>query len=161
MLTARRVIQELKTCGITHVVWLPDTETRFMYEALAADPQLTLIPICREGEALGIATGLWLGGKKPVVINQNTGFFESGDSIRGLGLDLNLPFLLLIGYRGWHREGPITDSAAKFLEPVLKAWGIYYYLVEHDSDVAKISRAYREAQEMGKPVAVLIGGEYT
>lgn len=52
MLTANRVIQELKKCGITHVVWLPDSETRFMYETLAADPQITLIPVCREGEAL-------------------------------------------------------------------------------------------------------------
>ncbi|MBI4297539.1 MAG: hypothetical protein HY676_03310 [Chloroflexi bacterium] len=160
MLTAQRVIQELKKCGITHVVWLPDTETRFMYEALATDPQITLVPICREGEALGIALGLWLGGKEPAIIHQNTGFFESGDSVRGLGLDLQMPLLLIIGYRGWRRDAPIVDSAASYLEPILKAWGIDYHLVENDSDVEKVSLAHRQAKETGRPVAVLIGGEY-
>ena len=43
-----------------------------------------------------------MGGKKPVVLIQNTGMMESGDSIRGLALDINLPLVMLIGYRGWN-----------------------------------------------------------
>src|SRR5262249_30846886 len=85
-LAARRVVDELRANGVTHVIWLVDTESRFMYDALTADPELTVVPICREGEAMGVALGLQIGGKKPIVVIQNTGFFESGDSIRGLVL---------------------------------------------------------------------------
>ena len=46
-----------------------------------------------EGETFAIAQGLLMGGKKPVVCIQNTGFFESGDSIRGIWIDLKLPIL--------------------------------------------------------------------
>ena len=160
-LTAKRVLDELKKCGVTHIVWLPDSEAIFMYEVMMSQHEITLVPVCREGEAIAIATGLILGGKNPVVLHQNTGFFESGDSVRGLGLDLNLPLLLLIGYRGWRRDAPMTDSAAIFLEPMLDTWGIKHYLVETDEDMGKVSTSYQEAQETNKMVAILIGSEYT
>ncbi|MFC1988604.1 thiamine pyrophosphate-binding protein [Chloroflexota bacterium] len=159
-LTAKRVLDELNKCGITHIVWLPDSENLFMYDAMMNQSDITLVPICREGEAVAISVGLTLGGKKPVLLHQNTGFFESGDSIRGLGLDLPLPLLILIGYRGWQRNAPITDSAAIFLEPVLDAWGINHYLIETDDDLHRLSVGYKETQETKKPVAILIGSEY-
>ena len=159
-LTARRVVDELRANGVTHVIWLVDTESRFMYDALTADPDLTVVPICREGEAMGVALGLQIGGKKPIVVIQNTGFFESGDSIRGLVLDLEMPLVMMVGYRGFHRGQPITDSAATFTEPVLKAWGLPYQLVETDEDVPRISRAFEEATGQGHAVCVLIGREY-
>ena len=158
-LTAERVLDELKKCGITHIVWLPDSEARFMYDAMMHQKDITLVPICREGEAIAIATGLTLGGKKPVVLHQNTGVFESGDSIRGIALDLNLPLLLIIGVRGWRQNAPPTDSSAVFIEPVLDAWGIKHYLVEGEKDMGKISSGFEEAQDTQKPVAILIGLE--
>ena len=109
------IVEELKKNDFTHVVWLPDSETNFMYHLLTNEPGLDLVPVCREGETMAIAAGLWVGGKKPVVLIQNTGIFESGDSIRGLGLDVHQPLVMLIGYRGWSRHGLTTDSAARFI----------------------------------------------
>ena len=43
------IIAELKKNRISHVVWLPDSETNFMYQQLTSDPDLELIPVCREG----------------------------------------------------------------------------------------------------------------
>ncbi|MBI4499415.1 MAG: hypothetical protein HY689_16125 [Chloroflexi bacterium] len=89
-LRAASVVEAFHRCGFTHIVWLPDSEARFLYDALAADPDLTLVPVCREGEAIAIAAGLYLGGQQPAVLYQNTGFFEAGDSLRGIALDLHL-----------------------------------------------------------------------
>jgi len=151
-LTAERVVDELKKCGITHLVCLADTKTRFIYEAMMNQKEITLVPFCREGEAVAIAAGLVLGGKKPVVLYQNTGLYEAGDSIRTVSFELHLPLLMLIGYRGW--KG--TDSAGIIFEPTLDAWGIKYYLVQSDEDVEKISIGDKQAQETDKPVAILI-----
>lgn len=159
-LRAGTVIEELKKNGVTHAVWLPSSETAFMHQALLAEPSIHSIPVCREGESMAIATGLWIGGKKPVVLVQNTGFFESGDSIRGLCLDVGVPLVIMIGYRGYTRHGPTTDSAARYIEPILHTWGIIYYLVESDRDVGRLSLAFEEAQRTSRPVAVLIGKEY-
>ena len=154
------IINELKKNDVTHVVWLPDSETNFMYELLTGEPTLDLVPVCREGETMAIAAGLWVGGKKPVVLIQNTGIFESGDSIRGLGLDVHQPLVMLIGYRGWSRHGLTNDSAAKFIEHILHAWGINYYLIETDDDADRISLALAEADRNQRPVAVLVGTEF-
>ena len=108
---------------------------------------------------MAIAAGLWIGGKNPVVIVQNTGFFESGDSIRGICIGASIPMVIMIGYRGYTRHGPTKDSAARFIEPILHAWQITYYLMECDADVDRISLAFDEANRASKPVAVLIGKE--
>ncbi len=160
-LRADGVVAELKKCGVTHVVWLPDTESKYMYDAIQEEPDLNLVPICREGEGPAIALGLMMGGKNPVVLIQNTGFFESGDAIRGICLDFSLPLLLMIGYRGYEGEnGEMIDSAGTFTEPILKTWGIPYHLVDDDSHTSRISQAYQEAQQGNHPVAILIGREY-
>jgi len=160
-LTAQVMVDTLKQCGVTHVVWLPDTESGFLHQTLREDPDLTLVPVTREAETFAVALGLLVGGERPVVCIQNTGFYESGDSVRGLWLDLQLPLLALIGYRGYAGGGPSADSAATFLEPHLRAWGIPYKVVERDDDVIRIvPEMYRLAQERPGPAAVLIGGEY-
>ncbi len=99
-LTASVMVDALEQSGVTHLVWLPDTESGHLYQTLADHPRLKLVPVAREGETFAIALGLRVGGKKPVVCIQNTGFFESGDSIRGIWIDLKLPILALVGYRG-------------------------------------------------------------
>ena len=159
-LTPSAVIDQLHGNGVTHVVWLPDSETNFMYEQMAADRGIRIVPICREGESMAVAAGLWVGGKKPVVMIQNTGLFESGDSVRGLSLDIGFPLVMIVGYRGWTRHGVTRDSAARHTEPILHAWGLNYYLVETDADAERISTAFEEAQRTQRPVVCLIGAEY-
>ena len=154
------VVAELKKNDISHVVWLPDSETNFMYQLLTNEPTLDLVPVCREGETMAIAAGLWVGGKRPIVLIQNTGIFEAGDSIRGLGLDVNQPLVMLVGYRGWSRHGLTRDSAARFIEHILHGWGISYYLIETDDDADRIRLAIEEADKTQKPVAVLVGTEF-
>ena len=46
------------------------------------------------------------------------------------------------------------------LEPFLMAFGLEYFLVEHDGDGPRISEAFRVARETRRPVVVLVGDEY-
>jgi len=160
LLSPEAVLAEFKKNGVTHVVWIPDSETNWLYLLMDADPSIDLVPVSREGETFAIAAGLIIGGKKPIILIQNTGMMESGDSIRGIALDLGLPMVMMVGYRGWTRHGPTPDSAARFTEPILRAWGINYYLVEHDSDADRISLAFAEAEKNSSAVCVLVGDEY-
>ena len=161
VLTPTPLIAPFKKNGVTHVIWLPDSETNFMYELMTREEELKIVPVCREGESIAIAAGVWVGGKKPVVLIQNTGMFEAGDSIRGLAIDIEFPLVMMIGYRGWTRHGITKDSAARFTEPILHAYGINYYLVESNDDVDRISVAFEEAERTRRPVACLLGAEYS
>ena len=154
------VLAEMKKHGITHVVWLPDSETNWLYTLMKADPSITLVPVAREGLAFSCAAGIYIGGGKPVILIQNTGLMESGDSMRGWTMGLNIPVVLMVGYRGYTRHGVNKDTAATYTEPFLNAFHIQYYLVENSNDASRISVAFEEAQKTKRPVAILVGDEY-
>lgn len=160
-LSPETVLGQLKKHGVTHVVWLPDSETNWLYLLMKAEPTLTLVAVPREGLAAPLAAGLAAGGKVPVILVQNTGLMESGDSIRGWLFGFEVPVVLIVGMRGWNRHGPRTaDTASLYTEPFLNAFRINYYMVESDADAPRISLAFEEAKQTRRPVAVLVGDEY-
>ena len=160
VLRPETLVEEFKKNGVTHVITIPDSETNYLYELMAEQPWLDIVPVSREGEAISVALGLNVAGKVPICLIQNTGMMESGDSIRGMALDAGFPLVLVIGYRGWTRRGVTPDTAARYTEPFLHAFGINYYLVEQDLDGDRISAAFEEARATSRPVAVLVGDEY-
>ena len=83
-LSPETVMRQMKQNGVTDVVWLPDSETNWLFLLMRADPDLRLVGVTREGHACSIAAGLFAGGRKPMMLIQNTGMMELGDSIRGL-----------------------------------------------------------------------------
>ena len=162
MARADLVRDQLERSGIEYLVWLPDSEARYLYDTISAS-KLRLVQVCHEEETIGVYTGLHLAGKTAAILIQSTGFFHSLDALRGLILNMQLPLLLMVGYRGYHDmiagKKP-ADSAAVYLEPVMDTLGIKHYLLDSDEDTEKISMAYRETMATNRPVAVLIGREY-
>ena len=159
-LSPQIVLDEMKKNAVSHVVWLPDSETNWLYQLMQAEPTIRLVAVTREGSAFSIAAGLSVGGMTPIILIQNTGLMESGDSLRGWALGLNIPVVLMVGYRGWTRHGVNTDTAATYTERFLNAFGINYYLCESSADASRISIAFEEARRTRRPVAVLMADEY-
>src|SRR5262245_20150953 len=126
MLDGSAVVAALKRQGATHAIWIPDSELGTWESALTAADSFSLVRVCREGEAFAVAAGLWLGGRRPVIILQCTGFFEAGDSLRNVIHDMRIPLFLIVGVRSYylHQERKTADSCPVFTEPILKAWRI-------------------------------------
>jgi sulfopyruvate decarboxylase TPP-binding subunit len=114
----------LAHAGFTHVVWLPDSHLGTWDDAIASHPKLTVVRPCREGEAVCLAAGLMIGGARPLVAIQCTGFFEAGDAVRNVVHDLKLPLKLLVGVRSWKSRETTKDNCPALTEPVVKAWGL-------------------------------------
>lgn len=158
MLDGPSVVAALVECGVTHVVWLPDSELGMWDAALSGAKDLQLIRVCREGEAFTIAAGLTLGGKKPVVMIQCTGLFEAGDALRNVVHDMKIPIFFLVGVRSYflHQEGKTLDSCPVFTEPILQAWQIPYVLLQPQQTAKDLAHAYRQAAAEKSTRAVLI-----
>ena len=158
MLDGPSVAAALKGCGVTHVVWIPDTELGRWEPAFSADPGLQLVRACREGEAIAIAAGLLLGGKRPVVMIQCTGFFEAGDALRNLVHDLKLPLFLIVGVRSYyaHQEGKTTDTCPVYTEPIVRAWQLPYVVLDRHHSAGDLAAAYRQAQAENRAGAILL-----
>lgn len=170
---AALVVEALERLGVTHVVGLPDNGHAALYKLLETHPSIAMIPVTREGEAWAIASGLWVGGTKPVLAIQNCGLLESGDSLRGTAMRMRVPLVCFISYRGfekmiaheieptfdWHPDfltRAEIDSAALLLEPTLRAWGVPFYRYGSDADAALVEEAWHRAEREERPVAVLV-----
>ena len=158
MLDGPAVVAALKACGVTHVVWIPDSELGTWESALTGPGGLPLVRVCREGEALGVAAGLLLGGQRPVVVIQCTGLFEAGDALRNVVHDLKLPLFLVVGVRSYyaHQQGASKDSCPVFTEPFLRAWQIPYTVLDRRHAADDLAAAYRQARAEGRAAAVLL-----
>jgi len=182
---AARFVFLLRDLGITHLVTVPDNTSAPILTALeegdipsraevGAAESIRLLYATREGEAMGLASGLWLGGALPAVLIQNTGLLEAGDGLRGTAARMGAPILLLITCRGYakaRRAGfdPATggvdrdvlvrsdlDSVAHMTEGTLRTWGIPFRYLLDSSDLTPVEEAFIQAAEEERPVAVLL-----
>jgi sulfopyruvate decarboxylase subunit alpha len=156
MLDGFKVGSELAKAGATDVIWIPDSTLGLWEEGL--QKHLRLIRVCREGEAMTIAAGLLLGGRKPIVLIQCTGLFEAGDSLRNVVHDLKLPLFLIVGVRSYfdHQRGQSRDTCPVFTEPIMQAWKIPYKLLSKDHGLEELIAEYRGNQTSSRAGAVLI-----
>lgn len=154
--TGPEIAATLAGLGASHVVWLPDSTLGAWEGALAEDGAFELLRVCREGEAWAIAAGLHLGGRRPIVVMQNTGFFESGDAMRNVLFDLGLPLYAIVGYRSY-LLAQSTDSARAFTEPVVRSWGLDYVLLDQPGQsAARLAEHYRACQAAARPGIALV-----
>jgi sulfopyruvate decarboxylase subunit alpha len=174
VILARLIHDELRRNGVTDVLGVPDNASKALLDALALDPSIRLITVTREGEAFAIAAGLWVGGRTPLVLIQNTGLLESGDALRGTAMRMRVPLICLVTVRGHARMAahglapaaedldaellsrPDLDSVALLTAPTLKAWGLPAQVLARDTDLPRLGAAFRQAREQEGPVAVLI-----
>jgi sulfopyruvate decarboxylase TPP-binding subunit len=156
MIDGPAVVAAMEAAGFTHLVWIPDSHFGTWESALVGS-ELAPIRPCREGEAVGIAAGLMLGGAKPLVVIQCTGFFEAGDAVRNVVYDLKLPLKMIVGVRSmmaWFAR-KTTDNCPHFIEPLMRAWELPF------TPFVPMSSGPDELLEMltefhGKPAAAVI-----
>ena len=177
MIRARLILDELRKQGVTDVLGVPDNAAKALLDALAAERTIRVLTVTREGEAFAIASGLWVGGRTPVVLIQNTGLLETGDAIRGTAMRMRVPLVCLVTVRGYARMAarglrptagtlnadllsqPDLDSVALLTEPTLAAWGVPWETLSSDDDVPRLGEAFRRTRELEQPVAVLVTRE--
>lgn len=157
MYSASEITNVCGQLGITHVIWIPDSLTGTWEVQLESDPRWQLIRVCREGEAWAIAAGLQVGGCRPLVVMQMTGFYESADSMRNAVHDLGLPLLAILGGRNMLTDR--ADSAKTYALPVLDAWQIPYTTVLTAAEKPRLAEQLAAAVRDQQPHFVVIGEE--
>lgn len=157
MFSGEQMAALLSELGVTHVITVPDSTIGKWGDALERQRGLTVVRVCREGEAWAIAMGLHFGGKVPVVLIQCTGFFESGDSLRNVLYDWNVPVFSVIGYRSYLNQDTLPgDTCLVFTEPLLDAWKISYRLITEPRQLDEIRAHYIACRDAGVPGAAVI-----
>lgn len=152
------VYEGIKAAGITSVSALPETWLGLLLQRAEDDPDMRLVQVAKEEEAVGIAAGAYFAGTPHVLLMQNHGFFGAINGIVSLAELYHIPLCMLIAFRGhwgepypWHTRGGIVT------EGILRALSIPFEYARDPKTVAKqIREAWTLSQSSLSPVALLL-----
>ena len=157
---AKKALDALIDSGIDFAACLPDSAFKELYEPLSGESRIDYVQVANEGDGVGICMGAWMGGKKPVLIMENTGFAVTTYPLMRGPIAFGVPMLLLIAHRGgFHDERWFSVPFGWGTEPLLDAMRVSYETVTRTEDVgAAITGAVKSMNSMQYPVGVLLSG---
>src|SRR2546421_12749299 len=152
---SRLIYESLKACDVKIISALPETWLVHMIRMADEDPQMTLVRLSKEEEAIGISAGAHLAGVNSACLMQNHGFLAAINPIVSLALLYKIPLLMLISYRGHMGErDPWQTQGGMVTEPLLQALGIPIWRLRDPHDIAlRIVDAQTLAVASPQPVA--------
>ena len=100
MISANFFIKQLSKYGFTFFTGVPCSYLTPVINGVINSKKIKYIGATSEGEAVGIASGAWLAGKKGVVMIQNSGLGNTINPLTSLNYPFKIPILLITTWRG-------------------------------------------------------------
>lgn len=155
------IIAQIKAAQVREIVALPDIVTSDgLLWPISRDPDFRLTRICKEDEGVSICGAMSYNGTRAVLMMQQTGLMDSLNAIRAIGVDYELPIVMMVGLQGKEPHVHPDRSAAygvRIIRPVLDAMELSHSLIEEPGDVAHIPQAIDAAYAASRPHIFLIG----
>jgi sulfopyruvate decarboxylase subunit alpha len=156
--SSKAIFTALKESDVRLVSALPETWLVHLIRMADDDPEMILVRLAKEEEAVGISVGAHFAGVKSAMLMQNHGFLAAINGIVSFAYLYKIPLLMLISYRGSLGErDPWQTQGGNVTEPVLRALRIPYFFLD---EVETVSKRIRQAQTLSEsslqPVALLL-----
>src|SRR6202451_2596552 len=100
MITAGQFIEEATAHGFDFYTGVPCSYLTPLINAVLSDRALRYVGAASEGEAVAIAAGAWLAGRRTVVMCQNSGLGNAVNPLTSLNAPFRIPTLLIVTWRG-------------------------------------------------------------
>jgi len=155
-------IEGLKQAGIDFVASLPSRSLSPVIDAIARDSDFIHVPLANEEDGIGICAGAWIGGKRPALLVQSTGFVKAVWPLLEVTDDLGgVPLLLVVDYRGGFGEVyPQYFSVGHQTPKILASFHIPYTIVQHSSQLIEaFVRGEKTTEGSGKAAVILLNAE--
>ncbi len=158
MIDSADFLSYLSDNDFTFSTGVPCSYFRNLLLALEKDDRFTYLPATREDEAIGIATGYFLGGGRTFLIMQNSGLANIGDAITSLTQLYKIPLLIFVSYRGLEpdKDFPEHSIMGDVTKPVLDAYQIPYWVIKETNWKVVLDNALEVMEELSKPVCILV-----
>ncbi len=144
------VINIMKACGIDIVLTLPCDKIKNLLAKIPG--HFKEIPMTREENGMGIAAGLYFGGKKPAMLIQSTGIGNSINALSSLHMTYRIPLPILASWRGVYKEGILAqEHFGGCLPCILDGTKLPYATVGSMNELSEIKRAIELSFESNTP----------
>jgi len=147
----------LKENGFDFYTGVPCSILSDIINYLSESDEFVYVPATREDEALGIAVGAYMGGKKPVVLMQNSGLGASISALTSLVLLYKIPILFIISWRGYlGKDAPEHLLMGRYVLDFLKVMNVPTKILSRDVLEEQIADSVRVLEEKEIPVALML-----
>jgi phosphonopyruvate decarboxylase len=112
----------------------------------------------REDEAMAVAAGAWMGGKKlPVVLMQNSGLGNCINVIASLHQSYEIPVLLVVSWRGHHgKDAPEHIMMGAVMPDLLTLFKVEHERVDTKNFDAQAKRFAKRLLEKPGVMAIFV-----
>ena len=100
MISADEFLNPATELGFNFFTGVPCSFLTPIINKVISDKSINYLPATSEGEAVSIAAGAWLAGKKTIVMCQNSGLGNTVNPLTSLNYTFKIPTLLLVTWRG-------------------------------------------------------------
>jgi sulfopyruvate decarboxylase subunit beta len=150
-----KVIDILKKNRIDIAATLPCDRIKGLLPLI--EKNIETISLTREENGVGICAGLFLGGKRPIMVIQSTGIGNMINALGSLNLTYGIPLPVLASWRGVYKEAIEAQwQLGKRLPAILDAAGIRYTIVRSKEKLDNIDKAIRDSFDNSCPHVILI-----
>ena len=153
---ARRIADELASCGVKLVASLPDNWFTGVINAVAEDSRFTHVAVNREESAIGLCAGAYMGAMGSAALMGASGFMTVIYAITKINYSYQIPLFLMMTLRGAlgdHHKHHASNGL--YLLPVMEAINLPYTIIDEAADIGQISKAYRHTRTFSHPMAVI------
>lgn len=142
----------LRAAGFDFFTGVPDSTFKLLLREIETRPEFNYVPAVSENVAIGLAVGAYLGGRRPVILMQNSGLALALNPLASLAALYRVPLLLVVGWRGHDgKDSPEHGLIGGATLQLLEALGLPAYVPDADSIEDDLRRAARAITERRVP----------
>src|SRR2546426_2014580 len=157
VIAGRDFAERLRGHGFDFFTGVPCSLIEDLIAVLEQDSRAPYVAAVREDAAVGVAAGAWFGGRRPVVLMQNSGLGTSLNALASLSLMYGLPVLLVVTWRGYEgKDAPEHILTGQITPKLLELLGIPFRVLAGDSLDGDLAWAAREMTARMQPVALVV-----
>jgi len=152
-------VDRLKKNGFNFYTGVPCTilGSVISYLSSGKSNDLNYYSATREDEAIGMAVGAYMAGKKPAIFMQNSGLGQSINALVSLALLYKTPFLMIISWRGYQgKDEPEHLYMGQYLTEFLRVMKIPTVIAEEETLAEQITNVSKVMDEQKTPVALIL-----
>lgn len=131
MISAKSFVETAKTAGFSLYTGVPCSYVKPFINYVIDAPDLSYVGAANEGDAVALAAGAHLGGRRAVVMMQNSGLGNAVSPLTSLNAIFKIPSLLVVTLRGepgGPHDEPQHELMGKITTQMLELMGVAWEL---------------------------------
>ena len=160
MIAADAFLEPAQERGFSFYAGVPCSFLTPLINRVISDPALNYVGAASEGEAVAVAAGAWLAGRRTVVMCQNSGLGNTVNPLTSLNHPFRIPTLLIVTWRGQPglKDEPQHELMGEVTGSLLDTIAIGHagFPKEVDAVAAALDRAERAMAADELPFALIM-----